>query len=89
MTILRSRIRSNYVPLKEDASRRIMTKRVPVVSPSIGYSTVHDGWEDFSYRVEINWEEVKGMAHRAAASKGGKAQQGPIRVVITGRRKVG
>lgn len=72
--------------------RRLYRKLKPeevAALPGITYgaNNTPDGFEDLTYRVDIDWDDVKAMAHKAAANNSQQSRSGPIRVVITNRQR--
>jgi hypothetical protein len=82
---------SNYhtVYPKTRTTRKLF-KRVPVTVPAgaTGFTSVNDGVEEIFYKISVNWEGLHEMARKAAGSKGGVSNDGPLRVKITSRRKL-
>jgi hypothetical protein len=72
-------------PLKSGSAERKLRKRIAIEN---GHAWVDDGREQFSYEVNINWDDVRQMAAKAADSKGGRCHAGPIQVKITSRKRI-
>lgn len=76
------------------STRREIRKQVPVEitleqGTATGTSSVADGYEEVLFNVQLDMEEVHCMARRAAKSKGQKSTDGPVRVIVTSRKRVG
>jgi hypothetical protein len=63
------------------------SKRVPC-EVGTGFTHVVEGMDEITYRVEINDYALRIMASKANKSKGKQSTDGPIRVVITGTKKI-
>lgn len=59
---------------------------MPLKSGS-GSRSLNGGFEDYNYRVNIDYKHVREMALKAAQSVGGRSQAGPIQIVITSRQR--
>lgn len=64
-------------------TRRLYRK----AKPEEMMTPVADGYEDISYRVDIDWADVSGMARKAAGNSNKQSRSGPIRVVIVNREE--
>lgn len=62
-------------------------KRIPVPQ-GIGFSYAPDGYTEVEYAVDINHEELRQMAFKAAKNKGGKSKDGAVQVRIIKRTKL-
>jgi hypothetical protein len=66
---------------------RPLYKTVPT-QDGYGTTTVVDGKEAFTYEVTVDPQSIDAMARRAAMSKSGVANRGPLRIKITSRRRI-
>lgn len=74
-------------PLRSETGSRVVIKRVPLEDGK-GYTLVEDGFEQFSYEVNIDWNHVREMARQAAINKTGQSHDGPVQIKITSRKRV-
>jgi hypothetical protein len=82
---------TNYQTVyRKTRTTRNLFKRVPVTVPAgaTGFASVNDGVEGIFYEISVNWDGLHEMARKAAGSKSGVSNDGPLRVKITSRRKL-
>lgn len=77
---------------KMNTKRRLYRKLKPeevAALPGITYNANNtpDGYEDITYRVDIDYEDVAEMARKAAGNARQESRSGPVRVVIVNREQ--
>jgi hypothetical protein len=75
---------------KNQRVRRELRKRVECSSDNgaRGFTTMPDGYEDVTFSVDLDFDAVRSMAKRAAASRGQKCHDGALTVRIAKRVRV-
>jgi hypothetical protein len=71
---------------KNQKTTRELRRRVPLECRE-GFTSVPDGIELITYRVELDPTELRIMARRAAASKGQQCRDGALLVVVEKRER--